>query len=69
MRLVQAIGTTDVNTAARMLRATPELAHGSVDGGATRQEAVSYYFEPINHYVYAGIPLCTWPRPPINPIS
>jgi ankyrin repeat protein len=54
MRLVQAIGTTDVNTAARMLRATPELAHGSVDGGATRQEAVSYYFEPINHYVYAG---------------
>ena len=54
MQLVQAIGARDTTTAVRLLRAAPELASASAEAGATRQEAESYYFELINHYVYAG---------------
>src|SRR5947207_10777330 len=54
MQVVRAIGAKDADTAARLLQATPEPALASVEAGATRQEAESSYFEPINHYVYAG---------------
>src|SRR5262245_35612483 len=54
MSLVRAIGSGDVDGSERMVRAAPELALASVETGATRQEAVSYYLEGISHYVYAG---------------
>jgi hypothetical protein len=54
MQLVAAIGARDANKAAGSLRASPDLARAAVRAGATRDEAKSYYFEPINHYVYAG---------------
>jgi len=54
MELVRAIGAKDETTATELLGAAPELARASVSTGATREEATSYYFEPINHYVYAG---------------
>ena len=52
--LVRAIGAKDATKAAALLSANPQLARMSVSSGATREEARSNYFEPINHYVYAG---------------
>lgn len=53
-QLVVAIGAKDANTAAAHLRGAPHLAVAAMDAGATRRDPTSYYFEPINHYVYAG---------------
>jgi ankyrin repeat protein len=54
MQLMRVIGAKDTEAAAARLRASPHLARGAVDVGATRADAQSYYFKPINHYVYAG---------------
>ena len=54
MALVRAIGTRDVDGAAAMLRENSDLAAAAMQGGASRQDATSYYFDAINHYVYAG---------------
>jgi len=37
-----------------MLTASPALASASVDTGANRRDAATYYLDEINHYVYAG---------------
>jgi ankyrin repeat protein len=54
MQLLVAIGARDMGKAAGLLRAAPHLARAAMDAGATREDAKSYYLEPINHYVYAG---------------
>ncbi|HUR22763.1 MAG TPA: ankyrin repeat domain-containing protein [Acidimicrobiales bacterium] len=54
MQLVVAIGAKDASKAARHLRAAPHLARAALGAGATREDAKPYYFESINHYVYAG---------------
>src|SRR5581483_9048719 len=38
----------------RRLAASPSLATTSADVGATRQEAATYFFREIRHYLYAG---------------
>ena len=54
MELVRAIAAGDADTVSRMLEASPALASASVDVGATRHEATTYYLDGINHYVYVG---------------
>jgi len=54
MDLVRAIAAGDTDTTSEMLKASPALARASVDSGATRQSASTYYLDEINHYVYAG---------------
>ena len=44
----------DVAHVSRRLAANPELARAVSDGGATRQDAESYFFDDIKHYLYAG---------------
>jgi ankyrin repeat protein len=44
----------DVGDVARRLVANPELARVASDGGASRQDAASYFFADIAHYLYAG---------------
>jgi hypothetical protein len=54
MRLVRAVVVGDAATAARLLAASPTLASGRVEEGATRRIAKAYYFHEIEHYLYAG---------------
>jgi hypothetical protein len=44
----------DVNQVARQLKASPELATLASPVGATRQQAKSFFFAAISHYLYAG---------------
>ena len=53
-QLLRAIATGDKPGASRLLLASPRLASGASAGGATRESATSYYFEEIQHYLYAG---------------
>lgn len=53
MVLVRAIAS-DAADAARLLVTSPALAQARVEIGATRQEATTYYFDEIQHYVYGG---------------
>src|SRR2546430_13458498 len=52
--ILQAIVAGDAATASRLLAASPNLASGSLDPGATRRAANDFYYEQINHYVYEG---------------
>ncbi len=54
MELVRAVAASDADTVTRMLQASPSLASASVELGATRQDAATYYLDEINHYVYVG---------------
>jgi ankyrin repeat protein len=54
MALVRAIVAGDVATASRLLDASPMLARAQAEEGATRQDAKTYFFEEIMHYLYAG---------------
>jgi ankyrin repeat protein len=54
IELVRAIAARDAGTVSRMLKASPVLASASVDAGATRRDAATYYLDDVNHYVYAG---------------
>ena len=54
MELVRAIAAGNARAWARMLKASPALASASVEVGATRREAATYYLDEINHYVYVG---------------
>jgi ankyrin repeat protein len=54
MVLVRAIVVGDTVAAVQLLAASPALASGSVEDGATRQNATAYYFQEIQHYLYAG---------------
>jgi ankyrin repeat protein len=52
--LVRAIVAGDAIKAARLLAASPDLAHLRAAVGATRQSAAPCFFEAIAHYMYAG---------------
>jgi Ankyrin repeats (3 copies)/Ankyrin repeat len=54
LELVQAIVAGDAIKAARLLAASPDLAHARAATGATRQSAAPCFFEAIAHYMYAG---------------
>jgi ankyrin repeat protein len=54
MGLIRAIAASDADTVSRMLQASPALASGAVELGATRGDATTYYLDDINHYVYVG---------------
>jgi ankyrin repeat protein len=54
MSLVRAIAVGDATLATRLLTASPSLATTHLEQGATRLEAIDYYLDQINHYVYAG---------------
>jgi ankyrin repeat protein len=44
----------DIDEVSRRLRAAPSLATFSSDVGATRQQASTFFFTEIAHYLYAG---------------
>ena len=44
----------DVEAVARELKATPELATAAFAAGATRQDAATFFFAEIAHYLYEG---------------
>jgi Ankyrin repeats (many copies) len=52
--LVQAIVFADVDTALKMLAASPNLALERAEDGATRQTAEADFFDEIKHYMYKG---------------
>lgn len=52
--LVRAIAGSDDVTARRQISRLPALARARATEGATRRTAKAYYFEEIEHYVYAG---------------
>jgi ankyrin repeat protein len=52
--LVRLIASHDTARIHRLLAATPVLAKTAVLVGASAQESKEYFFESIQHYVYAG---------------
>ena len=44
----------DLDAVSSRLAATPSLATGRADTGATRQDAAPFFFSEIRHYLYAG---------------
>ena len=54
MTLLRAIAASEAHRVSATLSASPALARASVDVGATRREAETYYLDEINHYVYVG---------------
>jgi hypothetical protein len=53
MALVRAI-VADDGAATRVLAADPALAKARFAGGATRQDATTYFIAAIGHYIYGG---------------
>jgi ankyrin repeat protein len=51
---IRLIVDRDVDGVARRLRASPTLASVAAPVGASRQEATTYFFTAIAHYMYAG---------------
>jgi ankyrin repeat protein len=51
---VRAVVHDDLDEVARRLAAHPSLATTSSEVGATRQDAATYFFSGISHYLYAG---------------
>jgi ankyrin repeat protein len=54
LELVRAIVAGDATKAARLLAASPDLAHERAVVGATRESAAPWFFEAIAHYMYGG---------------
>src|SRR6266403_1379921 len=54
MALVRAIITNDRSEVAKLIGASPLLARERLAVGATRGGAPDFYFEEINHYLFAG---------------
>jgi Ankyrin repeats (many copies) len=54
MDLVRAIVAGDADKAAHLADHSPTLVHASAAIGASRQSAKPYFFEAIQHYLYAG---------------
>jgi len=54
MILVQAIATGDAAAVRRILAESPALASARAGDGASRHEARDWYFDEIQHYLYAG---------------
>jgi hypothetical protein len=52
--LLTVIVLHDRSAALRLLAQTPSLAREAVSLGATREDPITYWFEPIMHYAYAG---------------
>ena len=52
--LVNAIVASDTATVSRLLAASPELAKASFETGASRQDAKTYFLDPVARYIYAG---------------
>jgi ankyrin repeat protein len=53
-RLIRATVLRDRSTVSRLLADAPALAQLPITVGATREAAEAYFFNAINHYVYAG---------------
>ena len=53
-QLLRAIAMGDGAKVSHLLAACPRLALGASPIGATRSSSMSYYFEEIEHYIYAG---------------
>jgi len=51
---MRAIAASDAHAVSRLLDMSPALVLASIDVGATRHEASTYYLDDIQHYVYAG---------------
>jgi ankyrin repeat protein len=54
LEFVRLVIRSDVADVSRRLAANRELARVVSEDGATRQEAASYFFDDIKHYLYAG---------------
>lgn len=52
--LIRSIVSGDLEEVRRRVAARPALASARCRGGATRQDAASYFFAEIAHYLYAG---------------
>src|SRR3981189_2128009 len=52
--LVRTIVSGDTDKAAHLAENSPTLVHARAAVGATRQGAEPYFFEAIQHYLYAG---------------
>jgi hypothetical protein len=52
--LVGAIVSDETATAARLIDNSPTLVQTRSSAGATRNDGVAYFYEPIAHYMYAG---------------
>jgi len=51
---VRVVVNGDIDQVSRRLAGSPALATTSSDVGATRQEASTFFFADIAHYLYAG---------------
>jgi hypothetical protein len=51
---VRLVVAGDVEAVARELKASPELATAAAAAGATRQDATTFFFAEIAHYLYPG---------------
>lgn len=54
LEVLRTIASGDSSGAQRLLATSPELATLVVEGGATRQDPTSFYFERLAQYAYAG---------------
>ncbi len=54
MRLMRTIVRGDRQSVAKLVARQPSLARQSISNGATREAASEFFFDEINHYLYAG---------------
>ena len=54
LNFVRLVVTGDVDDVARSVAASRALVTASLDVGATRQEASTFFLADISHYVYGG---------------
>ena len=51
---IRSVVSGDIDEVSRRLDANPTFATAPSDVGATRQDATTWFFNDINHYLYAG---------------
>jgi len=54
LEFIRVVVNGDIDELSRRLAASPALAAAASDVGATRQEASTFFFADIAHYLYAG---------------
>ena len=54
LEFIRVVVDGDIDEVSRRLAANPALAAAASDVGATRQEASTFFFADIAHYLYAG---------------
>ena len=54
LEFVRQVVIGNLEEVSRRLAASPSFAAASSDAGATRQDAATYFFSDISHYLYAG---------------